>query len=376
MSQTDVLIVGGGVIGLTTAYFLSKKGLSVKVLDRGTLGAEASWAGAGIIPPGNSSGVTEPMDRLRALSSEMYPSLARELEEQTGSPTGYEVCGGVEFLEAFEQPLADAWHREGIAVEPLDEWQFQERFPGVNRLTSRSTYLPQMAQIRNPWLIRSLISACMVRRVQLRPKLGFAMFKAEEGKILGVQLTNWETLTADRYLIAAGAWSGQLLADMGIHIQIRPVRGQMVLFRLPKRDFPSILIHGKRYLVPREDGRILAGATEEYDAGFNKTPTEEGIRGLIRFAESIYPPLEQAEIETTWAGLRPHTVDSMPYLGAVPGYSNLFIAAGHFRAGIQLAPATGQVMSEVICGEAPSIPIASLGLDRVPNLDYAPAFRS
>jgi glycine oxidase len=376
MSQTDVLIVGGGVIGLTTAYFLSKKGLSVKVLDRGILGAEASWAGAGIIPPGNSAGVTDPMDRLRALSAEMYPSLMRELEELTGSPTGYEVCGGVEFLDPFEQPLADAWEAEGLQVEALEEAEFSQRFPGVRRVTSRSYHLPKMAQVRNPWLIRALIGACMVKRVQVRPKLGFAMFKAEEGQILGVRLTNWETLTADRYLIAAGAWSGQLLADLGIHVQIRPVRGQMVLFRLPNREFKPILIHGKRYLVPREDGRILAGATEEYDAGFNKTPTEEGVRGLIRFAESVYPALEQAEIETTWAGLRPHSIDGMPYLGRVPGYHNIFVATGHFRSGIQLSPGTGLVMSEMICGETTTIPLDDLRLDRTPNPGYAPAFRS
>lgn len=376
MSQTDVLIVGGGVIGLTTAYFLSKKGLSVKVLDRGTLGAEASWAGAGIIPPGDSGGVTAPMDRLRALSSEMYPGLSRELEELTGSPTGYHVCGGVEFLEPSELALADAWRDEGIAVEQLDESRFAERFPGVNRVAPQSLHLPQMAQVRNPWLMRTLIGACMVKRVQLRPKLDFSMFKVEEEKILGVRLTNWETLKADKYLIAAGAWSGQLLAEMGVPVQVRPVRGQMVLFRMPGRAFGPILIHGKRYLVPREDGHVLAGATEEYEAGFHKNTTEEGVRGLIRFAESVVPALKHAEIETTWAGLRPHSVDGMPYLGQVPGYRNLFVATGHFRSGIQLSPATGLVMSELICGEVPSIPIEDLGLDRVPNTGYAPAFRS
>jgi glycine oxidase len=376
MIHTDILIVGGGVIGLTTAYYLSKKGLTVKVLDRGVLGAEASWSGAGIIPPGKLHPEAAPMDQLRAISAEQYPTLSQELKEITGVENGYHVCGGVEFLEEFEAPLADGWRREGIEVEALDASTFQQRFPGVNRITDRSCYLPEMAQVRNPWHLKALISACIVKRVQVRPKLGFTMFKAEEDQIVGVRLTNWETLSADRYLIAAGAWSGQLLADLGVTVHVRPVRGQMVLFHLPERPFEPILLHGKCYIVPRQDGRVLVGATEEHDAGFSKLPTEEGVRGLVQFAERLCPTLEHAEIETTWAGLRPHTIDGLPYMGRVPGYRNLFIATGHFRSGIQLSPATAQVMTEMICSEVPSIPMESFSLNREPHSSYRPTFRS
>ena len=376
MQHTDVLIVGGGVIGLTTAYYLSRRGLTVKVLDRGVLGAEASWAGAGIVPPGNPDKATTPMDRLRGISSDHYPLLTQELLEISGVDNGYRVCGGIEFLEPNETEFIGGWQHEGIDFESLDPAAMATRFPMVQSPTSEPYYFPKMAQVRNPWHLKALISACMVKRVHLRPKMGFAIFKPRGDQIIGVRLTNWETLSANHYVLASGAWSSQLLADLEVSIPVKPVRGQIVLFRPDQPIFSAVFIHGKRYLVPREDGRVLAGSTEEPEAGFEKQTTEAGVKGLTDFARKLVPDLHKAEIETSWAGLRPGTPDGIPYLGLVPGYRNLFVATGHFRSGIQLSPGTAQVLTELIMGETPSVSMDYFRLDRPRNTGFTPAFRS
>ena len=133
---------------------------------------------------------------------------------------------------------------------------------------------------------------------------------------------------------------------------------------------------GKRYLVPRQDGRVLAGSTEEPEAGFVKANTPEAVRGLTDFARGLVPALADAEVETTWAGLRPGSPDGMPFIGSVPGYGNVFAAVGHFRAGIQLSIGTGELVRDLILGRPTAVPADAFRLDRVPNLSTRPAFRS
>jgi glycine oxidase len=172
-------------------------------------------------------------------------------------------------------------------------------------------------------------------------------------------------------LIAAGAWASEF-----VDLPVRPVRGQIVLFRCAKLPFTHILMHGKRYLVPRTDGRVLVGSTEEPEAGFEKANTAEGVEGLKQFAFEMCPALREAEVEKCWSGLRPGTPDGLPYIGLVRGQPRVYAAVGHGRAGVQLSIGTALIVRELIAGIPSGLPTSAFQLDRVPDKTSRPAFRS
>jgi glycine oxidase len=369
----DVLVLGGGVIGLTTAYFLAGEGVRVALLDQSDFGQQASWAGAGIIPPGNPERAPTPFDRLRAHSSAMYPALSRQLREETGLDNGFVVCGGLELLDGA-LVADDEWRSEGIVFHMLDRQALHRLQPDLAPGLSRAYHLPDMAQVRNPRHVKALLAGCRARGVDLRPNCAAHSLLLRGARLEGVE-TDQGRLTAGQYLLTTGAWTDPLLAQAGWRPGIRPVRGQIALLNTGTPGTRPVLLHGKRYIVPRTDGRVLVGATEE-DAGFDARPTAGGIAGLLAFAASIVPALAEAPLERCWAGLRPGSPDGMPFLGAVPGCANLYVAAGHFRAGIQLSPATGLVMTELLVGRPTTIPLDAFRLDRPPAPPAQTAFRS
>jgi glycine oxidase len=375
MSMTgnpDVLIIGGGVIGLTTAYYLAREGVSVLLLDQGEPGRQASWAGAGIIPPGNSRRAKAPYDLLRAHSSEMYPSLSHELRERTGVDNGYVVCGGLEIGDATELPVA-AWREEGIEFDEWDAAQLRKQLPHVGPSIPKSHFLPRMAQVRNPRHLKALIAACQQMGVHVQPNCEVRGFARQGGRISAVE-TSAGPLSGGAYLITAGAWTDRLLKEVGWQPGVHPVRGQIALLQT-ETPLRPILLQGKRYLVPRLDGRVLVGSTEE-EAGFDARPTAQAIAELLAFAVELVPELADAAVERCWAGLRPGSPDGLPFLGAVPSYRNLYVAAGHYRAGIQLSPATGLLMKQVLLGEPPLLPPDAFRLDRPAIPKPLTAFRS
>lgn len=358
----DVLILGGGIIGLSTAWFLAEAGVRVTIVDKGDLGHEASWAGAGILSPANPEYASTPLDRLRAQSISMFPALSQKLREQTGIDNGYLVCGGLELFTRANEESSDEWRGEGIAFEELNGDGLQRRFPDVSAAVQRAYYLPNMAQVRNPRHLQALQAACAARGVTMRPGCAVNRLLRHGSRIESVE-TNQGRLTAGRYLLAAGAWSEALLEPLGWRLGIRPVRGQIALVHTGTAGVRPLLLCGKRYLVPRGDGRVLIGSTEE-DAGFDSRTTAAVIAELLQFAASLAPSLADAAVERCWAGLRPGSPDGKPFLGAVPGVDNLFVAAGHYRAGIQLSLATALVMKQLLSGEQPAIPLEEFRLDR------------
>jgi glycine oxidase len=370
----DVLILGGGVIGLTTGWFLAEAGLRVAIVDKGDFGQQASWAGAGIISPGDPSHARTPLEQLRAHSSAMYPALSRTLREKTGIDNGYFVCGGLELFDSAADAPSDEWRGEGIDFHEVGTDQLQRLQPGLGPHTDRAYYLPDMAQVRNPRHVRALKTACAGRGVELRSDCPVRRIVRQGERIEAVE-TDQGRLTAGRYVLATGAWTDSLLEPLSWRPGIRPVRGQIALLNTGVPGVRPIVLHGKRYLVPRGDGRVLVGSTEE-DAGFDPRPTAAAIADLLALATSLLPELTNATVERCWAGLRPGSPDGKPYLGAVPGIANLFISAGHFRAGIQLSPATGLVMKQLILGENPTIPLDEFRLDRPPAPPVQTAFRS
>lgn len=365
----DVLIIGGGVIGLTTAYFLARDGVRVTVVDQGDLGQESSWAGAGIISPGNPKRARSPLGQLRARSAALFPELSAELREATGLDNGYLRCGGLELRRSGDdlerQRVANLLREqrgEGVSCEVMDAKEVQVFEPGLSRHLPGAVFFPEIAQVRNPRHVKALIAACGTLGVDLRPGCPVYQLEREGDRIRSARVAGGD-LAADRFLIAAGAWSHQLLHGVGWQPGIRPIRGQIVLLNSSPLPFRRVLQAGPHYLVPRPDGRVLVGSTEE-DVGFNKQTTAEAVQSLLAFATELAPALAAAPVERCWAGLRPGSPDGRPFLGPVPGLRNLFVAAGHFRSGISLSPATGLVMKEILQGQSPSVPLDAFRLDR------------
>jgi glycine oxidase len=361
--MSDVAIIGGGIIGLTTAYVLAKEGVRVTVLDRQDFGQEASWAGAGIIPPGNRKHAVSPFDRLRALSAESFPGLSAELRELTDIDNGYLRSGGLEFSLGEDAASEEEWRGAGIEVEGLTESQARNLEASLAPGLGQTYRLPELAQVRNPRHIRALLVGCTKRNVRLHAHCPAHEFVTQGRRVVGVSCGD-ETIQADAYVATAGAWTDSLLRSIGLHLDIQPVRGQIVLLKAAKPLVHHVLMWGARYLVPRADGRVLVGSTEEH-VGYDKRTTESACHDLRRLAYRLVPALEQAEVERCWAGLRPGSPDGLPFIGQAPRLNNLWVAAGHYRAGIQLSIGTAQLLLEMILGRPLSLDPAPFRLERV-----------
>ncbi len=361
MSQhPDILIIGGGVIGLSTAWFLASESASVLLVEQGEIGKQASWAGAGIIPPGEPARARSPIELLRAHSYAMYPRLSAELREWTGIDNGFVICGGIEVPDPDDPCLelpTEEWRGDGFAFAALDREALVAQEPDLSHDIVQGVFLPHMAQVRNPWHLQALRAGCAARGVRFETGWTVRQLMTEGDRVLAVAGDRGK-LSAGEYLVAAGAWTESLLAATGFKPGIRPIRGQIALLKTERLGVRPILLQGKRYLVPRTDGLILAGSTEE-DVGFDSRTTDDGIGGLLRFAVGLVPSLANAPLVHSWAGLRPGSPDGLPYLGRVPGYVNLHLAAGHFRAGLQLSPASGLVMAQHLLGKPTLVPLTA-----------------
>ncbi|HVK17919.1 MAG TPA: FAD-dependent oxidoreductase [Fimbriiglobus sp.] len=375
-TKPDVLVIGGGIIGLTSAYFLAKTGLSVEVIDKGDLGREASWAGAGIIPPGWHPELTSnPFDRLRAASVRRFNTLSAELLEDSGISNEYHQSGGVEFLREDELSMTHRWDAERIFYLRLSDDQSRRTARTFVKPPGVVAFLLPFHQVRNPLHMAALIEACRRRRVVLRPNTPFGWWDRVARAVVPVAADGTRK-PAGAYLVCAGAWADEVLGPLGCHLGVRPVRGQIVLFNPERVLFKRILIVGKRYLVPRLDGRVLAGSTEEPEAGFEKANTPEGVRGLIDFAHTLVPGLRAAAVEKTWSGLRPGSPDEMPFIGSVPGCDAVFASVGHFRAGVQLSVGTAEMVRDLVLRQPTEVPAEPFRLDRPPADPVRPTFRS
>lgn len=351
-SAPDVIVIGGGVIGLSIAWELAGQGMSVRVLEQGQFCQEASWAGAGILPPGNPEWARTPEARLRAASHVLWTDWAAQLHAETGIDNGYTRCGGLEvrsdgLASGLDAEVA-AWRAEGVIVETPDTRELRDRFPALHPQMANGYVLPELGQVRNPRHLKALLSGCAARGVDLRAGSPVIGFDRTGDRILAAR-TNGEEHRAGEFVVAGGAWSRELLLHAGHDLDIEPIRGQIVLLETRPLPFRHVIQVGPRYLVPRADGRILIGSTEEH-AGFDKRNTAEAVAGLIDFARGLVPVLGEARLERCWSGLRPHLPGDLPYIGRLTGTTNLSVAAGHFRAGLQLSPITAVTVSNAILG--------------------------
>lgn len=368
----DCLIVGGGVVGLSLAYELARRGLQVRLVDAGRLGAEASWAGAGILPPGPVEAARSSDEFLCGWSSALHRSWSAELRERTGIDNEYWPCGGLyvardDLLALYMDGVAGECAATRVACEQVAPEAVGELEPALQAIAEsgalkRAYFLPGEAQVRNPRHLAALAAACRLLNVEITEVCRVEGIDAAGGRVRSA-LTNRGPMGAETIVIAAGAWSGGLLGLFGLSVATRPVHGQMVLLRTQDMAPKCVVNEGKRYLVPRRDGRVLVGATED-DFGFTKRNTAAGVGGLLALASGLVPVLASAEVERSWAGLRPGTPDGRPILGRLPGFDNALVATGHLRAGLQLSTGTAVAMADLITGAEPAIDLATFSVER------------
>ncbi len=378
VSTVDFLVVGGGVIGLSISYELSQAGYHVALVDKGELGREASWAGAGLLPPANQQHAWEPMEQLRGLSHRLFPQWSQQLQAETGIDNEFEITGGLYLArdpgEAASLRMAcQQYEEEEVEVVRLDAQQVTQQFPHVQVSDTilEACFLPGEAVVRNPRHLQSLEKACRLRGVEVFPQTDITKWNFDDDRLVSVDTSNGK-LAVGSVCLATGAWS-QVLADQVLdqgHFtgriqrpEIEPIRGQLVLLDASKRFFMAPINEGIRYIVPRRDGHVLVGATVE-EAGFDKSTTPEAIEDLANFARQLVPQLATATQVRAWAGLRPASVDRIPYLGKLPHLANVYLAAGHFRSGLHLSPATAVVMTQLMTGQVPEIDLTPFRVNR------------
>ncbi len=361
---SKVIIVGGGVIGMLSALRLLQAGQQVTLIERTKLGLEASWAGGGIVSPLYPWRYSPAVTALSAFSQHVYPVLAKELFDAVGiDPEVHET--GLYWLDLEDEASALEWAAcEDKPLHVVDIDEVASRVGALGRGFSRALWMPGVANVRNPRLLKSL-------RAALLAMPGFSLL--EDAELVGLEplpsngfrlLLKSGNLTAERIVIAAGSWSGQLLGELGLDLPVEPVKGQMILYKCAEDFLPAMVLAKGRYAIPRKDGHILVGSTLEY-AGFDKTPTDEALASLQASAEELLPGLADAEVVGHWAGLRPGSPEGIPFIGEVPEYPGLWLNCGHYRNGLVLAPASCELLKNLILGEAPII-------DPAP---YAPAGR-
>lgn len=358
------LIIGAGAIGLQSARLLALAGRKVTLIDQSAVGQEASWAGGGIVSPLYPWRYSEAITALAHWSQDFYPQLGESLLAQTGiDPEVYQT--GLYWLDLHDEAEALTWaeqHNRPLARVPMDE--VRAAVPSLGEGFSRAVYMQGVANVRNPRLLQALRAALQqMDNVQVLENHKVEGFVREGGRIVGVQTAQGE-LHADQVVVAAGAWSGDLLATLGLELPVKPMKGQMILFKCSDDFLPSMVLAKRRYAIPRKDGHILVGSTLE-DVGFDKTPTEDALQSLRRTAIELLPALADAEVVKHWAGLRPGSPDGVPFIGPVAGFEGLWLNCGHFRNGLVLAPASCQLLADLMLGREPII-------DPAP---YAPAGR-
>ncbi len=340
-----VLIVGGGISGLLSAYELSGSGHHVTLLDRREVGREASWAGGGILTPLKPWEAPEPVMRLVRWSWRRYPELVGEVERESGIDPEFWRCGllwiGVPPEIAKTLP-SGRWLSKGAVAEAL---------PGLAE-PKGGVFSPEIAQVRNPKLLQALKVALSRRGVALLERTPVVGWRIERGRIAGVE-TNRGIFSADLYLLAAGAWSRKLLEGFGVSLpEIWPAKGQMLLFEAPGW-LDRMVMAGDHYLIPRRDGKLLVGSTVEVSEV--PLPTADALRKLHRFALSLFPRLRRAPLIAQWAGLRPAAPRGIPYIGRHPEIPNLYLNCGHFRNGVVMAPASARLVVDLMEGRPPIV---------------------
>ena len=360
METYDVLVVGGGIIGGSIAFELSRRNLRVAVLDRQELMREASWAAAGMLSPAPDCPAAIPLVPLGRASLGTYPHFIADVEEATGLRAGYRTDGTIEVLfhgdaERELSTLVALHHGLGLACEPLPLEEVQVIEPAVGREARAAAFLPDEASVNPRALAAAVLAAAESAGAALRPGVEAISLVQDGNRCTGVKTADGETFFAKHIVLAAGSWTSQL-GQAAPYAPVKPVRGQMVALRNSGKPIRRVLRSEYGYIVPRAQAspqRLVAGSTLE-NVGYEKAVTSGGLEQILCMVNELAPGLACAEIEETWSGLRPGTPDQLPIIGPTD-VEGLLIATGHYRNGILLAPITAKLIGECIIDGNPSM---------------------
>jgi glycine oxidase len=334
-----IIVVGGGIMGCMTAMELTKRGHQVTVVERNIIAAqtsgESSWAGAGIAFPLLPWFYKDEVNQLALAGASMYPALSQQLYTETGIDPEC-IKSGMLIKPPFDAALAQNWcAKNNVLCEQKGD----------------DLLLPDVLQVRNPRLLQALKQWLIQHNVTLLEQTQLAPINEAELKNAG-RVTGWRTnsgavLEADAYVVTSGAWSFDLLKETSLKLDIKPMRGQILLYQLPEQTLQNIVYQDGFYLVPRSDGYLLAGSTLE-DVGFDTGVTEAARQAMQSKAEVLMPSLRHATVIKHWSGLRPGTPDNVPTIARHPTIENLYLNTGHFRYGVTMAPESARRLADLV----------------------------
>ena len=384
----DCCIVGGGVIGLSIAWELARRGRSVSVVSCDVLRHGASWAAAGIFPAQPQDALTQlrgtPIEQLTQYSDRLHRQWAESLLEETGIHNGFHRCGSLSIATTEETHSdmlnsVEKWERLQVEHEPISLKDVRKLEPALNSgfITDHlrsAYYLPDETQVRPPWHLKALREACLRRGVTIIDDVRVQSFNFDSDRIVTMNIEGRNlaqcSMHAAQFCIAAGAWSEDLLHKLNINVPTRPWRGQILLH---KTD-PGLLRHiinigsGLDYIIPRNDGHILIGSTIE-DVGFDVSTTPLSLDRLSTIAGDLLPDLISREPKEIWAGLRPGSPDGLPTIGRVPAVDNAWLATGHYRSGFHLSTGTAHLIADSMCGISTQLNMDSFSVERASLLE-------
>ncbi len=343
----DITIIGGGIIGLLTAREFTKAGATVTIIEKNELGQESSWAGGGILLPLYPWRQPDAITRLVIQSLKLYPPLASQLTTETTIDPEWTPCGLLIAKNPDITAAIDWCEANAILCQAADA----DFFNTFNTTPDQPLWLPEIAQARNPRLVKSLKQDLINKGVTLIEHCELTAVTLDKNRIAAINTTSGQ-LAVNQLVVAAGAWTGRLFrqffsTSVASPPKIAPVKGQMLLFDALPETLKFMVLDGDQYLIPRRDGKILAGSTVELD-DFNKTTSIEAQDRLNTFALNLLPSLKHFPLIKHWAGLRPGTEHGIPYIDKHPTIGNLFINAGHFRNGLAMGPASAQLMVDIV----------------------------
>jgi len=364
---TDVAIIGGGVIGCAAAYALAAAGLRILLLERDRIACEASGEAAGMLAPQAEASEAGPFLALGIRSRGLFPALADALRKETGLDVGYRQNGTLSpcLTEEEEDEARSrlAWQRaQGLAVEWWEAEEVRRAEPGISPAVRGALFIPGDHHVTSGTLTRALALAAARRGAEIWEGAPVTGFVRDRKRIVGVKSLD-RTVSAGRYILAAGPWSAQVASLLGLPVPVLPVKGQLCMAGFLQGGPRHVLYSHLAYLVPRPGGEVVLGTTVEF-AGFDKRVTVGGLGGILAGARALYPTLAAAPVLRAWAGLRPSTTDELPLLGPVPEMEEFLVATGHHRNGILLAPITAEVLRELIVDGRTGVPLAPFRVER------------
>lgn len=349
-----IAIIGAGVCGLLTALELIEHGCTVTIFDQQAAGQEASWAGGGILSPMYPWRYPEAVNALAQYGKTFYEKLNKKLYPVSQidfqiHPTGMLIFDeedfeiGLKYAEKYQEPMQ--------VCKTIQQNQILSINPRVSSQFSQALYFPHLANIRNPRLLQSVIAYLKKQpQVKFIEHCQIDRLHIHNQQIQSIHTASGQTFSADQVVLATGAWSQTWAEPLGLDIPVKPVHGQMALFKTPKNWLPTMCMNKVMYLIPREDGHIVCGSSMN-SFGFDHTTKPEIQQNILDAVTEMVPELRQFPLVHQWAGLRPSSPTGVPYIGQIPEIKNLWANFGHFRNGLCMGPASAQLLRELMLNQ-------------------------